>query len=95
MTSATLDGDKFSAYYGGCPVLTVPGRCHPVEIVHSRENHDRDHLQASVDTVLDIHMRQPPGDILLFLTGQAEIDKVLRAPSPHLLAMVEMSSTFR
>lgn len=32
-------------------------------------------LQASVDTVLDIHVHQPPGDILLFLTGQAEIDK--------------------
>ena len=31
--------------------------------------------QASVDTVLDIHVHQPPGDILLFLTGQAEIDK--------------------
>ena len=29
-----------------------------------------------MDTVLDIHVHQPPGDILLFLTGQAEIDKV-------------------
>ena len=28
-----------------------------------------------MDTVLDIHVHQPPGDILLFLTGQAEIDK--------------------
>ena len=48
VTSATLDSDKFSAYYGGCPVLTVPGRCHPVTVVHARENHDRDHLQVGL-----------------------------------------------
>ena len=46
VTSATLDSDKFSAYYGGCPVLTVPGRCHPVTVVHAQENHERDHLQV-------------------------------------------------
>ena len=46
VTSATLDSDKFSAYYGGCPVLTVPGRCHSVTVVHAQENHERDHLQV-------------------------------------------------
>lgn len=86
VTSATLDGAKFSAYYGGCPVLTVPGRCHPVEVIHARESHERDHLQAAVDTVLDIHTRQPPGDVLLFLTGQAEIDKARRRPRARCLA---------
>jgi ATP-dependent RNA helicase DHX29 len=30
--SATLDAEKFSSYFGGCPVLQVPGRTFPVEV---------------------------------------------------------------
>ena len=30
--SATLDADKISAYFGGCPVLQVPGRTFPVDV---------------------------------------------------------------
>jgi HrpA-like RNA helicase len=36
VSSATLDVDRFSAYFGGCPVVTVPGRAHPVDIYHSK-----------------------------------------------------------
>lgn len=32
LMSATLDADKFSSYFDGCPVLHVPGRTFPVEI---------------------------------------------------------------
>ena len=39
------------------------------------------HLEVAVDTVLDVHTTRPPGDILLFLTGQDEIDRTARAPS--------------
>jgi len=31
-------------------------------------------LEAAVVTVLQIHVTQPPGDILVFLTGQEEIE---------------------
>ncbi len=34
-----------------------------------------DYVDQGVDTVIDIHLREPQGDILLFLTGQAEIDQ--------------------
>lgn len=30
--SATLDADKISNYFDGCPVLQVPGRTFPVEV---------------------------------------------------------------
>lgn len=30
--SATLDAEKISAYFGGCPVLQVPGRTFPVDV---------------------------------------------------------------
>ena len=33
----------------------------------------RDYLEAAVDKVVDIHFTEPLGDILVFLTGQAEI----------------------
>ena len=34
ITSATLDGERFSAYFGDCPVLTVPGRVYDVQLVY-------------------------------------------------------------
>jgi ATP-dependent RNA helicase DHX8/PRP22 len=73
VTSATLDADKFSAYFGGAPIFTIPGRMFPVTIHHMQESQD-DYLEAALLTVLEIHISQPPGDILLFLTGKEEID---------------------
>ena len=45
----------------------------PVEILYTREA-ETDYLDASLITVQQIHIKEPPGDILLFLTGQEEID---------------------
>ena len=73
VTSATLDADKFSEYFNKCPILTIPGRTYPVEIMYSREP-ETDYLDAALITVMQIHLTEPPGDILLFLTGQEEID---------------------
>ena len=36
-----------------------------------------DYLEASLKTVLQIHLNEKPGDILLFLTGQEEIDNAV------------------
>jgi len=33
-----------------------------------------DYLDASLITVMQIHLSEPPSDILLFLTGQEEIE---------------------
>ncbi|EFJ40817.1 DEAH-box nuclear pre-mRNA splicing factor [Volvox carteri f. nagariensis] len=77
ITSATLDGEKFSAYFGNCPVFNVPGRCFPVDIIHTLEDHLSDYVSAAIDTVMQIHTSQPDGDILMFLTGQAEIEKAI------------------
>ena len=30
--SATLEAEKISNYFGGCPVLSVPGRTYPVDV---------------------------------------------------------------
>lgn len=33
ITSATLEADKFSDYFEGCPIFSIPGRTFPVEIL--------------------------------------------------------------
>ena len=73
VTSATLDAVKFSQYFFEAPIFTIPGRTYPVEILYTKEA-ETDYLDASLITVMQIHLTEPPGDILLFLTGQEEID---------------------
>ncbi|CAH0746915.1 unnamed protein product [Bemisia tabaci] len=73
VTSATLDAVKFSSYFFEAPIFTIPGRTFPVEVLYTKEP-ETDYLDASLITVMQIHLREPPGDILLFLTGQEEID---------------------
>lgn len=68
--SATLDAGKFQVYFDSCPLLTIPGRTHPVEIFYTPEP-ERDYLEAAIRTVIQIHMcEEDEGDVLLFLTGQ-------------------------
>ena len=73
VTSATLDAVKFSEYFYGAPIFKIPGRTFPVEILYTREP-ETDYVDAALMTVMQIHLTEPPGDILLFLTGQEEID---------------------
>ena len=73
ITSATLNSAKFSKFFGGCPVFKIPGRTYDVEILYAKVP-EIDYLEASLKTVLQIHLNEKPGDILLFLTGQEEID---------------------
>mgnify|MGYP001309541723 CR=1 FL=1 len=39
VTSATLDATKFSSYFFGCPIFTIPGRTYPVEILYTKVRH--------------------------------------------------------
>ncbi|XP_048579311.1 ATP-dependent RNA helicase DHX8 isoform X2 [Nematostella vectensis] len=73
VTSATLDAVKFSTFFFEAPIFTIPGRTFPVEILYTKEA-ESDYLDAALITVMQIHLTEPPGDILVFLTGQEEID---------------------
>lgn len=73
VTSATMDAVKFSTYFYEAPIFTIPGRMFPVEILYTKEP-ETDYLDASLITVMQIHLTEPPGDVLVFLTGQEEID---------------------
>jgi HrpA-like RNA helicase len=49
----------------------------PVEVCYLKEPVS-DYCEAAVETVFNIHMKEPNGDILVFLTGREEIDNVLQ-----------------
>ena len=80
--SATLDAVKFQKYFGikegsAAPLLEIPGRVHPIEVFYVQEP-EPDYVEAAVRTVLMIHRTQEPGDILVFLTGEEEIEYTCR-----------------
>eukprot|EP00919_Chromeraceae_sp_WS-2016_P046332 GHVR01110088.1.p1 GENE.GHVR01110088.1~~GHVR01110088.1.p1 ORF type:complete len:557 (-),score=167.87 GHVR01110088.1:717-2387(-) len=73
--SATLDAQKFQKYFEEAPLLNIPGRTHPVEVFYTQAP-EKDYLEGALRTCLDIHKSEPAGsgDILLFLTGEEEIE---------------------
>ena len=73
VTSATLDQEKFSKYFFDCPIVPIPGRTHKVTKLHAKDP-EADYLEAALITIMQIHLSEPAGDILVFLTGQEEID---------------------
>jgi len=80
--SATLDAQKFQRYFSikkesPAPLFKVPGRTHPVEIFYTQEP-EPDYVEAAIRTVLMIHRAEGEGDILLFLTGEEEIEDACR-----------------
>ena len=75
--SATLDAQKFQRYFNDAPLLAVPGRTYPVEIFYTPEP-EPDYVEAAIRTVLQIHATEDKGDILLFLTGEEEIEDAVR-----------------
>lgn len=74
ITSATMNADKFSTFFGAAPVFTIPGRTFPVDTFYSR-NPIEDYVQGAVWQALQLHIQAPlPGDILIFMTGQEDIE---------------------
>ena len=75
VTSATLNADKFSDFFGSVPVFNIAGRTFPVEKLYSKVPIE-DYVEGAVKQALAIHLAYPPGDILVFMTGQEEIECV-------------------
>ena len=89
VTSATLDAEKFSAYFFNAETFHIPGRMFPVEIIFTPRRSD-DYVEAALEKVMNIHLNQPPGDILLFLTGQEEIDSACEMLTEHAETIKDM-----
>ena len=76
--SATLNAETFSAYFRNAPILHVLGRQHPVNI-RSVTKVQEDWHSAIMATIFQIHGEAPEKeDILVFMTGQEEIESMAR-----------------
>ncbi|KAK9816661.1 hypothetical protein WJX72_003431 [[Myrmecia] bisecta] len=73
VTSATLDSKKFADFFGSVPVYAIPGRTFPVEVMFSKTPQE-DYVEAAVKQAIAVHLGHPAGDILIFMTGQEEIE---------------------
>jgi HrpA-like RNA helicase len=73
ITSATLKTDKISSYFDQAPLLEVSGRCYPVSILHKESLKDR-RVDSTVAAAIRIHLHEPAGDVLVFLTGFEECE---------------------
>eukprot|EP00949_MAST-11_sp_MAST-11-sp1_P004207 g4207.t1 len=77
--SATLDARLFSDYFDGAPILKVSGRTFPVDVMYTHSP-EADYVDAAIITTLQLHLdeKDKSGGILVFLTGQEEIEDTCR-----------------
>lgn len=57
LMSATLDAGKFSKYFNECPLISIPGKCWPVEIFYTPEP-EKDYIEAAIRTCIQIHLTE-------------------------------------
>ncbi|KAF9595698.1 hypothetical protein IFM89_003440 [Coptis chinensis] len=87
VTSATLNAQKFSNFFGSVPIFHIPGRTFPVNILYSKTPCE-DYVEAAVKQAMTIHITSPPGDILIFMTGQDEIEATCYALAERIEQLV-------
>ncbi|XP_053461455.1 probable ATP-dependent RNA helicase DHX34 isoform X2 [Nycticebus coucang] len=93
LMSATINISLFSSYFGNAPVVQVPGRLFPITVVYQpQEAEPATSKSEKLDPrpflrVLEaIDNKYPPeerGDLLVFLSGMAEISAVLEATQTY------------
>ncbi len=97
VTSATIDPDRFSRHFGTtvgavftpAPIVMVPGRTYPVDVVYMPPHRgDEDHevapdMETAVLEAVDEAAARGPGDVLVFLPGEREIRESAEALRKH------------
>ncbi|KAM3581319.1 hypothetical protein VKS41_006147 [Umbelopsis sp. WA50703] len=86
ISSATLDAEEFYDFFNSntskdkdkdtATIISLEGRMYPVDVLYTTEPVN-DYVEKAIQTVFDIHIKEPTGDILIFMTGREEIDKVV------------------
>lgn len=93
VASATVDAGMFKDFFedlstdgtgreheGGVKVIQLDTSKYPIHIAYLK-NPCQDYLQETIGTIRDIHLTEPQGDILAFLTGREEIEYAIQALS--------------
>ncbi|KAL4370878.1 hypothetical protein AHAS_Ahas06G0109800 [Arachis hypogaea] len=90
VTSATLNAQKFSHFFASVPIYHIPGRTFPVTTLWSKTPVE-DYVEGAVQQAMRIHITSPPGDILIFMTGQDEIEAACYVLAERMEQMVSSS----
>ncbi|KAE8147245.1 P-loop containing nucleoside triphosphate hydrolase protein [Aspergillus avenaceus] len=93
ISSATLQAEDFLRFFAGDQfqsdtesgemggnigrIISLEGRMYPVDVLFL-ESPVEDYVERAVKTVMDIHLQEAEGDILVFLTGREEIDLMIQ-----------------
>ena len=76
ITSATINPGLFMSYFSGCQKLEISGRMFPVEISWKEMScEDGEYVKEAVSMACEVHRTEGNGDVLVFLTSPAEIQK--------------------
>ncbi|KAL7422216.1 hypothetical protein Q5752_002862 [Cryptotrichosporon argae] len=97
ISSATIDAEDFLEYFNtnadgpdrskdDAIIVSLEGRMFPVEVCYLKEP-CVDYVQTAIDTVFDIHLKEPIGDVLVFLTGREEIDQAIQQVSDRIASL--------
>jgi len=82
ITSATIDHQRFAAFFDAAPIVQISGRSYPVEIryrpLQSPDSPDKTEVEEAVIGCIHEAIQEGPGDILVFASGEAEIKKLSR-----------------
>ena len=83
ITSATIDPQRFSDFFGGAPIIEVSGRSYPVEVryrplVGDDEDSELSLTEGIVAAVQELD-REDRGDVLVFLPGEKQIREASEA----------------
>ena len=74
ISSATLDVARFSTFFGGAPIVSVPGRLYPIETRwRPADEEDEADLPRQIARAVDELSTEGKGDILVFLPGERDI----------------------
>lgn len=91
ISSATLQAEEFLKFFTRRvethtqdqpqvtgAIISIEGRTYPIDILYL-ESAVENYVEKAVSTVLEIHAKEPKGDILVFLTGRDEIEYAINA----------------
>ena len=101
VTSATIETQRFSEYFGGAPVIEVEGRSWPIELRYRPADPDDETATPLASSVLraveelGTDSRGIAGDALVFLPGERQIHEtldLLRRDGPRGLELLPLYS---
>ncbi len=79
VSSATIEADRFSAFFDGAPVIQVEGRTFPVDVLYEPLAPEVDLPEGVADAIASVTSLDPRGDVLVFLPGEREIRETEQA----------------